>query len=644
MPTRIYGLITSIFISLATIILLLFNNNIAHANTDLTLGFDPVVSTIPTIGNNTVISVTLTNIITPVTGIEFDITFDPTKLQVVDADLSTSGTQIDVDNCLNNQTTLQNITDNTIGLIQYSAVTTMTGCTNITEVVANIEFSCLTENIITPLDITDSLIFDTDVLTHTLQSSLVQCGGFSWGSFNGNQNTAYGVYDSDSTTPLKTNDLIQLIDVGANGVIDPPSCSGQPGNDDILMDTTSIGLNDQGYIPLQMLIPDANQLGKTVYMRAWNHSFLPNSTHYGNSQSTTLVNGGRFNALSWSTNIPVSLVGVANWTGATNNDWHNPTNWAESCVPTKDIVTILDANSTTTLSTKANSRFVLIQDGSTLDLNQFELTVEDELINNGIIKQTKPAPANTQTRFGFVDNQLGTERKYYGVDILPVSDMGEVRVTIYGNGTSSNCATNPTDPIMDRCYKIEPTNPVLANITYWFTENERNGVNATNSRVWVYDSPPANWLQVGNHPSDYIYSESNQYCTSGAGEACHIQITNIDTFSHFALGDSAPTCQSEPATAVTPQISYNDINVILTWSDISSNTGGYEIHYHDTTPYFTVETNTLLAGTDVGTTTYTDGNTPNHRFYIVRALNCNRNQYADSQQLGQFTYALTSGQ
>jgi hypothetical protein len=132
-------------------------------------------------------------------------------------------------------------------------------------------------------------------------------------------------------------------------------------------------------------------------------------------------------------------------------------------------------------------------------------------------------------------NTAGNVDQYHGVDLTPAAAMGVTIVQIKSN--QSACTTVPADPIVHRCYRIDPTTQISATVRFWFTEAERNGQAANALRLWHW-SP---WTQVGT-AANYTYSESGTACTSGSGQACWFQSTGVSTYSPFALGSgSIPT-------------------------------------------------------------------------------------------------------
>jgi hypothetical protein len=134
---------------------------------------------------------------------------------------------------------------------------------------------------------------------------------FEWGSFSAAGLTTFGVYDTDNATVLQTGDLAQLIWAGPDGVIDPPQSDGAPGDDDQLLQSSSINnelplpphQQNKGYISLKTYTFDTDDLQNsgTIYIRAWNASTPQTATAYGDSETTTLVGGTQWSAPRWYT-------------------------------------------------------------------------------------------------------------------------------------------------------------------------------------------------------------------------------------------------------------------------------------------------------------------------------------------------------
>lgn len=152
---------------------------------------------------------------------------------------------------------------------------------------------------------------------------------FTWGSYDASGDTAYGVYEIDTVTPLSTGDLVQLIWAGPDGLIDPPSVDGTPGGDDVILDSTTVQNRgtlpppalDRGYVPFKVYSYDTEdpETGGVVYLRAWNAPSVSGDDAYGDSQISVLTVNGVYNALRWSVTgepTPVQVLGLSHDPGA----------------------------------------------------------------------------------------------------------------------------------------------------------------------------------------------------------------------------------------------------------------------------------------------------------------------------------------
>ncbi|KHE90802.1 MAG: Protein metal binding site, partial [Candidatus Scalindua brodae] len=123
---------------------------------------------------------------------------------------------------------------------------------------------------------------------------------------NGNSLPGTGVDDRASADPNSLFGVVQLINAGKDGIIDPPDADGNPTGDDVLLVANS-GLDfavvGEGFpnFPEFGITPDGKFSDKfqyTVsladqpkfYCRAWDKTFPKTSAHYGDSELYTLVN------------------------------------------------------------------------------------------------------------------------------------------------------------------------------------------------------------------------------------------------------------------------------------------------------------------------------------------------------------------
>lgn len=191
--------------------------------------------------------------------------------------------------------------------------------------------------------------------------------------------------------------------------------------------------------------------------------------------------------------------------------------------------------------------------GGVLDLGSYGMTVEGSFANNGALRQTKTVSGATE--FLHITNAAATTDKYHGVDITPAGSMGSTTVEIRGN--QSSCALDPNRTFMSRCFDITPTTPQSSTVRFWFTEAERNTVDANSVRIYHFDSPPGIWNRVGTNDS---YSDATFDCQSGAGTACWVQADTISGFSPFTLG-----YPNDPTAITLRNLRVTSSNTWLAW-------------------------------------------------------------------------------
>ncbi len=153
------------------------------------------------------------------------------------------------------------------------------------------------------------------------------------------------------------------------------------------------------------------------------------------------------------------------------------------------------------------------------------------MTNLGVMEQTKSVPAAGTVEFLHIRNQASSATKYRGVDINPVSNLGNVTVAITavdlagGKFATSDGGTSP--PYADRSYSISPQNNGPATVKLWALDGERNGIAVSDLAPYRYNS---GWSQLTS-------------VTSGSGGAYVWAQGDTAGFSTFLLGDknNAPT-------------------------------------------------------------------------------------------------------
>lgn len=283
-----------------------------------------------------------------------------------------------------------------------------------------------------------------------------------WGSFDTQGSDQFGVYDEDNATILESGDLVQLIATGANGVIDPPLCTGQPGGDDLLLDTSQVNngapfpppFQNKGYIALKSASFEIVALpaDTAVYMRAWNGETAVSATAFGNSETTQFENGGTFNAPRWQTDQSFNRTRTR-WQGDIGGSWSNGQNWSGGTAPDASSEVVID-NGQVLLDRNVEVSCLIIEANATLDLNSFSLAVANALLNDGILKTTVSVD-NASTSVLQITNGDGSRMQYTGVEIISSDNLAEVTVSIQP-WTESAVSLCPTQwlAFAGRCFHL----------------------------------------------------------------------------------------------------------------------------------------------------------------------------------------------
>lgn len=218
-----------------------------------------------------------------------------------------------------------------------------------------------------------TMVFMTGPLSLAAESELPP-SSISWGSFDSEGSTAYGVYNSDNITPLQPGCLAQLIWAGPDGRIDPPMGNGLPSGDDELFDTSTVTQNnslpptmrDKGYISFknytyQFTGTDDPRLAGVIYIRAWSAPAAGAAVPYGDSTTGVLM-------------------------GATSQQWR-PGRWYTPSVPTAVDLAYFTATS--------RSNHVLLEWETTMELNIIGFDLQRGVSSDGPWQTLNPLPIPT---------------------------------------------------------------------------------------------------------------------------------------------------------------------------------------------------------------------------------------------------------
>jgi len=176
-----------------------------------------------------------------------------------------------------------------------------------------------------------------------------------------------------------------------------------------------------------------------------------------------------------------------------------------------------------------------IASGGLLDVGVNEVIVENSVINQGALFQTRlldVSQGDATYDFLTIMDRDETTTHYYGVQITPEDGdvpLGETSVRIQGQ---QDCSVESDELLLiDRCFTVTSdaviSNTVISNtvtisdvtsqnsspsatIRYWYTEDERNRQFANDIKAFSLDDE-GQWVAVGDESA---YGETGRTCTS----------------------------------------------------------------------------------------------------------------------------------
>lgn len=169
------------------------------------------------------------------------------------------------------------------------------------------------------------------------------------------------------------------------------------------------------------------------------------------------------------------------WNGSLNQVWEEGLNWTPEGMPViEDSVIIPDTANHPLLSYAAAIYHLMIEPGAVLDLETYPLSVEDEVINRGSLKQTLWVNPGETTQFLHLTNQSGEQDLYWGVALLPAAEEPADGVVQEGTAVTVTVAGEQYCPLrfsgVKRCYEIQASQPLNADLTFYFSQTEANSL------------------------------------------------------------------------------------------------------------------------------------------------------------------------
>lgn len=209
------------------------------------------------------------------------------------------------------------------------------------------------------------------------------------------------------------------------------------------------------------------------------------------------------------------------WLGNTTN-WGTGSNWSRGASPVDTDWVIIPSSPSggnmPVMTANGAVRNLEIQAGAMLDMGTYKLTVQDTLINHGMMKQTiSSVPAGSKTAFLNITNASGAQQKHMGIELTPTSGaMGSTTVQISGN---SECTVaDPTDTV-NRCFEIIPTTPQTSTVRFYYRTEELDGQDSEAIKAWRWSG--SGWSQAGtvglrdDTAPDYLLVETSGVTGSG---------------------------------------------------------------------------------------------------------------------------------
>ena len=242
-------------------------------------------------------------------------------------------------------------------------------------------------------------------------------------------------------------------------------------------------------------------------------------------------------------------------------NWHAVESWVGDSIPSStDDVCIstghkitMDApaiNVAAVTETAAEIRRLLVNPGATLDLLSFDIAVDEEVINNGTLMQTKQqntlGPIFQDAEILRIVPSSGAPTLYWGVNVDSAANLGNISVTLretidwYSPTAQYQFCTadGVTSPAYaQRCYTITVDSSAEATVTLWGQADELSGVAVSDLAVYRYDG--SSWVKID--------CANPGFCSSFPGAFIGYAWAKGETpgFSEFLLGDAnegmAPT-------------------------------------------------------------------------------------------------------
>lgn len=227
---------------------------------------------------------------------------------------------------------------------------------------------------------------------------------------------------------------------------------------------------------------------------------------------------------------------------AQSGPWSNIATWVGGVVPGSSDGVCVQNGHTISLSSNAAIDTLTVMPGGTLDLDINSVTVENGVVNDGTLQQTRTVN-NAVVDFLHIQNVAATVTQYRGVQLDTTAnsqDLGLTTVSVRELNAGEYCTnTGSGSPAYTRrCFEITPASQPIANVLvrlYARTADERNGIAESSLMVYRYMGG-GSWVPGGN-------------TVTGNVDAYSYAQGEVAGFSAFLLGEVGQT----PTAVVTLQ-------------------------------------------------------------------------------------------
>jgi hypothetical protein len=314
---------------------------------------------------------------------------------------------------------------------------------------------------------------------------------------------------------------------------------------------------------------DGDESGLVAYYR-----FDYGTAGGSNSGITTLYdltsnnNDGTLNnfALTGSTSNWVNSSAFNTWIGSEGTGWSTTGNWSRGSAPTSTdnvgIYSYMGGNSPSTSGATAVNHLTIATDatltcsgnltvngnlsiasGATMEMGSHKVSVSGSTTNNGTLSsnetQSVTSGSGTQT---FLDAQSNNASQItYNSGNEPGNTTVTTRIgsTIPANAFGSSCPAASSS--VKRYYNVTADTSTGLNVTLrlYYDDAELNG--QTEGSLKIYHCESGSWVE---ETGTYSRDSTNNY----------VEVTGVDSFSPFILGDSGPTAVTLARFTASPEV------------------------------------------------------------------------------------------